>query len=381
MWWPLAAVGLCVCGSLLLIRWVVLTPVRTESEGAAHAGEAGPAYEWLFESEAAAAREGAPPEERWERLVAGATEYAARGADEARRFVVAVHDALEARPMEARVRALHAFLASGLDADLGLGFVIGTDGFLSEAPSLRIHFFDLLARHDPAAAKVLAARLLEARPRRAGEWALAFRELARGRSPEAWPELLHARLADLVADPEWSAEAPPGWLEAFDVFAAARSTRHLAALSERASVAKTRAERFAAFRAADQLMLLEPEAVLAELNRDERLFAAASGARASLFARVDPRDDRQLRHLEAWFRRADVLAGERSQFASLFPRHVAGPSHNLLTAVAEPPPEELAARDRAALACVRRWRADPGLDSWRGIFEAIEPRLQARLDR
>jgi hypothetical protein len=317
----------------------------------------------------------------WDALAAAGDAAAQGGSDSGRAFVLRVCTALDRLPPEDRRAIVLAFFESGRDARLGRAFTVGPGGFLRDWPTLRLAMFDHLAQRDGPAASELAERLLETRPEDPGEWTLALRELARGRVAAEWPATAAVRLRELISDPAWAAQGDPSWLEAFDLVVAGKSPAFLRDLSQVAggTGAGTAAAMFAAFLAADRLVLTAPAGTLAELNRDLDLFAGQPNVRAGLFARADVRNPAERQELEFYFQRRDLPAVEREQFSDLFPLYDLAVSHNLLTPPASRSTADMLAHDRAAVAALDGWLMDPRFVGWHDALLNVRRRLLEQL--
>jgi hypothetical protein len=313
-------------------------------------------------------------QQRWDAVIARTEAAVGGGPGEARTFVRRLFAALDQLTPSDRLAAVRGFLLSGRDVRFGRAFGVGAGGFLQDWPTLRVALFDYLAQRDGAATRELAISWLKQRPAEAGEWTLAMRELARGRTADQWtPELTEA-LRAFVSDPDWSRAADPAWLEGFDVVVAGRSAAFLPDLARVAADAPTRPAKFAGFLAADRLMLIEPEGVLAALNGTPELLAEEPNVRAGLFARADVRESAQRRALEFYFQRNDVSEEERTDFGRLFPLYDLAVSQNLLTPTPSRPMSDMLAHDRATLRQIDRWLAD-------ARFHAVHEQLRTVADR
>jgi hypothetical protein len=250
---------------------------------------------------------------------------------------------------------------------------------LEDWPTLRVALLDYLAQRDGEAAGALALSLLETRPLEAGEWTLALREVVRGRVAETWPELVTRRVHEFLGDPAWARDGAPSWLEGFDVVVAGRDPVYLRDLSEVATGGESRAARFAAFLAADRLVLAEPAMTLAALNREPALFAGEPNVRAGLFARADVRRPEQLVELERYLARPDLSDRERTGFTGLFPLYDLAVSNNLLTPPGSRTMADMLAHDRAAIAQIDRWIAAGRFPSWHDGLRATARRLRSQV--
>lgn len=294
----------------------------------------------------------------------------------ARLYLDSLRAYLATQDRDQHAALLRAFLNSGIDAPTGGAFSPGGDQFLRDWPTLRIAAFDDLCRIDPVSARAFADDLLAQRPADPGEWTLALREVARARTIQEWPMLAVRRFREMLHDPVWTATDAAARLEAFDLFPASRAIDLLPELDALAR-SPARSTAFAASLAADRLALAASVETLEELNRNVALFAGTPGLRASLFARADVRQPRQLAALEAYLRRRDVPAAEFAHFGALFPHYDLAVSWNLLTPTPSRSLNDMLAHDRAALAVLTRWVDDPVFAPSQDAVRAAERRVAA----
>lgn len=313
----------------------------------------------------------------WPEVVSGAREAAAKGDTAVQSFVIALQAGLDALPHAERVRTVTAFLASGEDVAFGDRFRLGPGGFLAFWPTLRVALLDYLAQRDGAAAREVAAAWLATVPVEPGEWTVAFRELTRGRAYADWDPQWQARVRDFLGNEDWRRGARRAWLEGFDIIVAGRATPLLGELSD--LTARPGPEGFAAFLAADRLMVADARGVLASLDATPDLFAANPRVRAGLFARADPRDPVQVEGVENYLRRADLREDEAAHFAELFPFHGSAEASTLLSAPAHRSMAEMVARDRAAVDALARWEGQAALLRWRPLLLRARDRVQSGL--
>lgn len=319
-------------------------------------------------------------DQEWDDLIARTRSAVAGGSDRTRQFVYALFAELDRLSPADRLEVVLGFFESGRDVDLGGRMTIGRGGILQDWPTLRTALFDYLSQRDGSAARDLAQLLLQSRPDEPGEWTLALRELARGRSAEQWTPLVQQRMHDFIGDEQWRQESRISWLEGFDVVVAGREpSNYLPDLAAVAGDTNPRGAQFAAFLAADRLMLAEPEETLSTLNQNPQLFADQANVRAGLFARADVRQSAQLHELETYFRRADVAAEEREAFAGLFPHYDLAVSFNLLTLPSSRSMADMITHDRAAMARLETWLADPAFSAWHAGLEDVRERLREQL--
>lgn len=335
-----------------------------------------PARDALIRSAVEAAEAGV--NRRWEVILERARAAAAEGPDGLSLFVWTLFTAFDALDLQAQEDALRAFFETGQDVALGERFTVGPGGWLTGWPTLRVALYDYVAQRRPELARELATELLRTRPEEPGEWALAFRELVRGKPAAEWSDLVRVRLKEFIHDPTWAAEDAPGWAEGFDVLVAHGTPEPLPDLSRMSAGDASRAARFAAFLTADRLVMAAPAACLQALNADPGLFSGATGVRAGLFARADIRDPEQAAALETYLARDDIGPGERAQFAASFPQLSAPPTFRLLTEPVVRPPEEVHAAEAHVLETLGAWIAAGRFPSWSDTFAEIRQRLKSR---
>jgi hypothetical protein len=277
---------------------------------------------------------------------------------------------------------IEELLTSGADVDLPLGFAIAADGTLEGAPSFRVWLLDQLGQIHPEAAALYASRVLAA-PRDADEWAIALRNFLRARQAPGGHAYASGKLRELLANPRWREEQSAGWLEAFDAAVHLRAVDlapDLASLLTRTDP-KDKAAAHAAYLALDRLVQAEPENMLAILIAAPEMMTGRELTRASYFARADVRDPAQRTLVERYLLDPSRSPEELAKFAGLYPNANLMLSNNLLTRVAPPPREEIAARDRAALLAAQEWLADPRFAPLREHLATIQRRLGPPAER
>jgi hypothetical protein len=282
--------------------------------------------------------------------------------------------ALDTSPRAEAVAALLAVLDSGADAPTGLVFKVGSGGVLVGAPTLRVWMLDQLGRIDRLAAARYAARIYE-RHGSADEWAIALRNDWREAAPSGRIETVRARALELLADTEWTKQASIGFLEALDLTVATTAWEAVPRLEQWLGSAHPEALRAGAWIALDRLTLEAPEDFLPALVQHRDWLASQPLLRAGLMARADLDVGRERQAAEIYLERDDLTAMEGKRFFELVPHVSATVSHNLVTSSRSSTPQRAATLDRAALAGVRKWRADARFSRWNAELAAAEIRL------
>ena len=159
---------------------------------------------------------------------------------------------LPALKSEEAVKRILALLESGTDASTGLGFTLQRDGFLAEAPTLRVFLLDYLAQVDRASAADYAEKIL-ADMDSPDEWAVALRNHAAGRDTPAGRAFIEDKMRAMLQHEQWQAQASAGFLEAFDVAVWLGGTNLMPALTTLVRQQDNRAVAHASYLALDRL--------------------------------------------------------------------------------------------------------------------------------
>lgn len=282
----------------------------------------------------------------------------------------------EMAPDEAAA-SIAELLRSGRNYGTGLSFVVGPEGVMEEAPTLRTLLLDLLGQTDPSISAELSREILSTSDS-ADEYALAMRNLAWINHDGSLDGELLGWLRGMLVHPRWMTESSDGFLEAFDVAVHLGATREMAdVLSITARDQSLAADR-AAFMALDRIMLSDPQAIFGPALNDPSFFSASPMHRASLFSRLDVRDPRQQATLEEYILRFAHAPGEMEYFSRIFPNGNRFVGHRLVS-TPEPVPsiDEMGALDDATVAVIKRWAEDPAFAARASELEAISARLES----
>lgn len=396
--WLLAILPLAAVSAVLLLLLLRLDRARhAEAPGdggrprASTNGAPGPAGAPAAPSRKHPAPESDPgaPTEGWGGLFAAAADRfaSARTLEERIAAYAGLRDRLLAAsdPLAA-AEAIAAFLATGRDEETGLDFLVGNDGFLDSAPTLRTALLDLVAELDAGTALRLAREIMDARTA-PDEYAIALRNLGWSPLAGAGREAeLTRRFGDLLDEKAWLASPSAGFLEAFDA-AVALSNR--AAILDLASVAGLEDEaggpvrngvNEAASLALDRIMLRAPDRVVEVFAEDPSFLAHRPGQRASLLARLDLRKGNQFERFRDYLEGGAHAPGELDSFAGLFPNTAFSYGHRLISdQEAAPSIAEMEETDRAFLRILAEAR-DSGALSDSPAVRTILANLQSYLD-
>jgi len=283
---------------------------------------------------------------------------------------------LDLPPDEASL-AIAELLRSGSDYQTGLDFVVGPEGVMDEAPTLRTLLLDLLGQTDPKISAQLSREILGT-TNSADEYALALRNLAWTNHDRRLDEELLGWLRGMLGRSRWLAEPSDGFLEAFDAAvdlgAAAEMARVLSFTSQDPSSPADRA----AFLALDRIMISDPQDILDPAARDESFLSASPMHRASLFSRLDVRDPRQQAALADYLLRFPHAPGELEYFSRISPNGNRFVGHRLITSP-EPVPsiEDIQDLDIATAAVLESWASEPAFAARADDLISIHGRLKA----
>jgi hypothetical protein len=280
--------------------------------------------------------------------------------------------------------AIIAFLDTGRDAETGLPLIVGPDGTLGTAPTLRVCLIDLLGSVDPAAA-LLSAREWMERTDSADEYAICLRNLYWNDHEGDRMAEVKDRMNQMLETKDWFESPSAGWLEGLDVAVALgdeesfvkilRLARMAGALeSDEAGAAVQRATMMVV----DRMVVRDSGLLTKTLAADLGKSIGLSGIpRASLMSRLDPADEGQVNLLRRYLEIPDHEEGELEYFSNLFPNgnHLHG---NWLFSSAERPPSiaDREAADRLALERIEGLLEEEGLGpQGREVAARIRERL------
>jgi hypothetical protein len=286
----------------------------------------------------------------------------AGGAPELTRKILGeLREKLRSLPPGEAAAAISEFLNTGEDESTGLPFVVGKNGSLTDAPTLRIALLDLLGESGPFVAVDYARRIF-GEARSADEWALAMRNLARADGVQHQEEI-GRRLTEMLDNTEWLSNPSGGFLEAFDLAVYLGGTEQIANM---ASVLghETETEGLgvnrAAFTAIDRLFVGDREAAFRYIEQDPDLLSWVPLDRAALVARANVIASGELRAVETYLTREGLSNEEANEFFSLFPNRNYSSGNRLASS-----PEsgmaigEVEQSDAATRVVVERWIGDP----------------------
>lgn len=265
-------------------------------------------------------------------------------------------------------------LEKGKDYATGQDLSIGTDQNLTAWPSYRTYLLDMLLLVDPVAAAAKSREIVDTGGS-PDEWAVALRNVARADDTGASLEWLREKSAQLLRNETWRSDPSAGYLNAFDVIVHTEHTDLAPELLDLCDDPEQRAVRHASFLVIDRLTQARPDVLLPTLADSASRLRRSGPMISNLIARADLRDDVQRSAVERYLLDPDRREEELASFAGVFPNANFHVSNNLLTRAGGIEGTELAERDRAALAVVEDWIADPRFETIRPVVEMIRSRL------
>jgi hypothetical protein len=281
---------------------------------------------------------------------------------------------LAAMPANEAVAAVRQYLDSKTDASTHLGFKVGKNGLLDDAPTLRIFLLDELARLDPAAAADYAKIILAGKDS-PDEWAVALRNLARGDTSNGGRALLEQKTSEMIQYEPWQQNPSTGFLEALDTAVYLGSTSLIPTLTDLVKRQDNPAVAHASYLALDRLVINNPTTTLTVLLADPNLMQGREATRANYFARADVRDPQQKQVLENYLLNPQTGTAEIEAFAGIFPNANYMISPNLLTQSQTPDRAALVGRDAESLRAVQSWITDPRFAQLLPSLQKMQARL------
>ena len=264
--------------------------------------------------------------------------------------------------------AIRQFLAGKEDASTGLGFKVGQNGVLTEAPTLRTFLMDQLGSISTQAGLADAAEVgrevLQTKDS-PDEWAVSMRNVAWA-DPTGSKAYLAAKARELIDYAPWQKTPTLGYLEAFDAASYSGDASLFGALAP--LVRESSAVQHAALVAMDRLSALSPDKVSNYLNSHPDVLSDRPLVRADYMGKVDLSDPAQQAQAVQYLQREDVSVEEKSKFLARLGLPAGFVSNNLLT-----PPETQVMNIFAHRALVNQ-TASTWLQS--GQFPALQAPLQ-----
>jgi hypothetical protein len=306
----------------------------------------------------------------WDELIQWLRSGPPPSAEEIRERLLATRLSWTSLDLHVRAEAIKQLLETGDDVATGLEFEVGNHGLLAGWPTLRVFLLDILATSDPEMAAVIANDLLD-KTASAEEFATALRSLTRPGLGRADDKELLSRFNQMLGHPEW--HGARGFAEAFDLarlIGTPETARQLANWQGNRSLKSMAMAEFAAE---------HPEAMLEILAPDSPVDGMI---RASIMARANPENPRQLAAVDDYLRDPKRLPEEAAAFLKSFPLRSATTGFRLYGRTPAPYNyEQIKAGDQAAKARVDSWIADPALEKYQPDLIALQRRLEKWIEQ
>jgi hypothetical protein len=273
--------------------------------------------------------------------------------------------------------AISTFLKTGRDASTKLPFVVGSEGVMTTAPTLRTALLDLLGSSAPAAALELSREVMDAKGS-PDEYAIALRNLAWNDLDGDLKNELSSRFNDMLEKKDWLADPSAGFLEALDAAVKLADLPTLSTLARiHSGTASDNPLARATFIALDRMVLGSPALLVQANTVDPGLASLTPTLRASLFSRLDVTDPAQRDVFSGYLAAPNHGPTETDYFTSIFPNGNFLQGHWLITS-GEPGQsiESRLAADRAVLKEIESLQSTA-----RGDSAAILARIRERLLR
>lgn len=304
---------------------------------------------------------------------------ASTGEEESRAILEELRAGIRSADSQQAAAAIEDFLKTAKDAPTRLPFVVGPEGLLDLAPTLRTALLDLLGALDPILALEVSRRVMD-EMKSPDEYALALRNLAWNDVDGDLRSELSGRLEQMLAFGDWASKPSSGFLEALDasVEISSKQTFDLivgvgvqAVGSSNASLSR------AAFVALDRMVLRNPGLLVDAFDADPALRGLPAEQRASLMSRLDVTDPKQRETLVHYLSTTTHGDGELDYFSRLFPNgnYLHGnwlitsgePSHSI---------ESRLAADKAVLGEIEKLAASPINQAGREALQRIRDRME-----
>ena len=267
--------------------------------------------------------------------------------------------------------AIVSVLETGQDAFAFGRFAPGADGFLNSYPTFRTALLDSLEKLDPQAAVRVSKQILNT-SENADEWALSLRTLTRHAFSAEDLDFRNGKVSELLAKEVWLSEPTFSFLHAFDVVAATGQTASLQRLGDLVSDPPNRAVGHAATLSVDRFFQSHDLIGAHHLVSSPEFLQSNTGFRATLMARVDPRNETGTKALNTYLQTEAVSENEKRVFLESFPNFNSTFAFNLLTGSLLLSSDEMRDRSLAAKAQLEAWQESD-------LYSQFEDTISSRL--
>ncbi len=267
--------------------------------------------------------------------------------------------------------AIASLLQTGEDAFAFGRFSPGADGFLKSYPTFRTALLDALENLDSETAISVGKEILNT-SENSDEWALSLRTLAR----HAWRNddraFLARKVEDLLNKSEWLNDPSFSYLHAFDVAVAGGLDESLNRLGVLVADPPSRSVGHAAILSVDRFFQSNELVGAQHILSNPDFLDSKTGFRATLMARLDPRNLEGVSSMELYLDSGSISSAEKGVFFESFPNFNSTYSFNLVTESVILSRTEMRARSIASKDILAKWLA---VNAYPDLNDKIEARL------
>lgn len=303
---------------------------------------------------------------------------ASTGEEESQAILEELRAGIRSADSQEAAAAIEDFLKTAKDAPTRLPFVVGPEGLLDLAPTLRTALLDLLGALDPILALEVSRRVMD-EMKSPDEYALALRNLAWNDVDGDLRSELSGRLEQMLAFGDWASKPSSGFLEALDASVEISSKQafdSVVGVDIQAVGSSNSSLSRAAFVALDRMVLRNPDLLVDAFDADPALRGLPAEQRASLMSRLDVTDPKQRETLVHYLSTTTHGDGELDYFSRLFPNgnYLHG---NWLITSGEPTHsiDSRLAADKAVLGEIEKLAASPINQAGREALQRIRERM------
>lgn len=303
---------------------------------------------------------------------------ASNGEEESQSILDELRAGIRSADSQQAAAAIEDFLKTAKDAPTRLPFVVGSEGLLDQAPTLRTALLDLLGALDPILALEVSRRVMD-EMKSPDEYALALRNLAWNDVDGDLRSELSGRFERMLGARDWLSKPSSGFLEALDASVEISNKQSFDSIVDVGvqSVGLSDASLSrAAFVALDRMVLRNPGLLVDAFDADPALRGLPAEQRASLMSRLDVTDPRQRETFVHYLFTTTHGEGELDYFARLFPNgnYVHG-NWLITTGESSHTIESRLAADKAVLGEIEKLASNPPNQAGRETLQRIRERM------
>jgi len=268
--------------------------------------------------------------------------------------------------------AIVSVLRTGQDAFAFGRFAPGPNGFLKSYPTFRVALLDVLEIIAPEKALTVCKEILDT-SENSDEWALSLRILVRHASSNEDQVILENKVRDLLNKGEWLSNPTFSYLHAFDVAVAGGEEDSLSRLGELVQYPPNRSVNHAAILSVDRFFQSNDLVGAKHILRDPGFLDSKTGFRATLMARLDPKNPEGVSVIESYLESDFASSLEKEVFLESFPNFNSTFSFNLVTESVILTRPEMRERSIASKDVLSRWLST-------NAYPELNDKIRARLN-